>query len=255
MVIDCFPFFNELDLLEIRLNELCGVVEVFVLTESPYTFTGIKKPLYFHDNKDRFKEFNIVHTVYCPADKHTPAAFEKHQKQYGLDCAYNLFNPGDIIIQGDCDEIPRAEVVSSAVKESWKSAGLAMRLSYYYMNCVRINRDKSERDSRLLRPDKRIIYNSKQNDPVDKIYQNAGWHFSFLGDVQYKLESYNHAPEYNKPPFNTTEHIEKCKEQGLDLFMRKGRRRIGFEFINDLSCLPEYVLKNQERFNKYIKWN
>ena len=45
-VIDCFPFFNELDLLEIRLNELKDVVDVFVLTEAPFTFTGREKPLF-----------------------------------------------------------------------------------------------------------------------------------------------------------------------------------------------------------------
>ena len=256
MIIDCFPFFDELDLLEIRLNELRDVVDVFVLTESPYTFTGIEKPLYFQDNKERFKGFNIAHTVYHPAGKYRPAAFEKHQKQYNLDYAYNLFSPGDIIIQGDCDEIPKAEVVSRAAKdENWRSAGLAMRLSYYYINCVQINRNKSQLDSRLLRPDKRISYNARQNDPVDKIYEDAGWHFSFLGNIQYKLESWNHAPEYDRPPYNTPEHIKKCKEQGLDLFMRKGRRRIEFEFVNDLSYLPEYVLKNREGFDKYIKWN
>ena len=44
MVIDCFLFFDEIDLLEIRLNELKDVVDVFVLTESPYTFTGKEKP-------------------------------------------------------------------------------------------------------------------------------------------------------------------------------------------------------------------
>ena len=40
MIVDCFPFFNELDLLELRLNELKDVVDVFVLSEATLTFTG-----------------------------------------------------------------------------------------------------------------------------------------------------------------------------------------------------------------------
>ena len=255
-IIDCFVFFDELDLLEIRLNELKDVVDVFVLTESPYTFTGIEKPLYFQDNRDRFKEFNIEPAIYSPSDKCLPPMYEARQKQWNLDFAYAyMFEPGDIIIQGDCDEIPKAEVVRGAIKDGWKSAGLSMSLFYYYMNCVQTNRADLQRDSILLRPDKRIIYNAKQNDPVDKIFKNAGWHFSFLGDVQKKIKSWGHANEYNRPPYNTSAHIENCKSLGLDLFMRKGRRRIEFEFVNDISYLPKYVLKNQERFSKYIKWN
>ena len=39
-VYDCFTFFNELDLLEVRLAELYNVVDHFVIVESPISFTG-----------------------------------------------------------------------------------------------------------------------------------------------------------------------------------------------------------------------
>ena len=70
--------------------------------------------------------------------------------------------------------------------------------------------------------------------------------------MQNKLKSWGHAPEYNKAPFNTTEHIEKCKEQGLNFIMRKGKRKINFEFMEDIGYLPRYVLDNLERFDKWI---
>jgi len=57
-VFDSFIFFNELDLLELRLNILNDVVDYFVLTESPFTVSGNEKPLYYQDNKDRFGKFN-----------------------------------------------------------------------------------------------------------------------------------------------------------------------------------------------------
>ena len=255
MIIDCFPFFDELDLLEIRLNELKDVVDVFVLTESPYTFTGIEKPLYFNDNKKRFKGFNIIHTVYRPSGKYHPTVFEKHQKQFNLDSAFDtIFKAGDIIIQGDCDEIPKASVVKEAIKDkSWKSIRLRMSLFYYYLNCRELPTKRVWKNSRLLRPDGWFEYNAKQNDKTDQVLWNSGWHFSFLGDVQKKIEAWGHANEYNKPPFNTPEHIEKCKEQGLDLVMRKGRRAINFEFVEDLNYLPQYVLDNLDKFGKYIK--
>ena len=64
-VFDSFIFFNELDLLEMRLNILNDVVDHFVITESPFTVSGNEKPLYYQENKDRFGKFNdkIVHYV------------------------------------------------------------------------------------------------------------------------------------------------------------------------------------------------
>ena len=64
-VFDSFIFFNELDLLEMRLNILNDVVDYFVVTESPFTVSGNEKPLYYQENKDRFGKFNdkIVHYV------------------------------------------------------------------------------------------------------------------------------------------------------------------------------------------------
>jgi beta-1,4-mannosyl-glycoprotein beta-1,4-N-acetylglucosaminyltransferase len=64
-VFDSFIFFNELDLLELRLNILNDVVDYFVLTESPWTVSGNPKPLYYQENKDRFEKFNhkIIHNI------------------------------------------------------------------------------------------------------------------------------------------------------------------------------------------------
>jgi len=178
---------------------------------------------------------------------------ERIQKQYNLDAAFNILSPGDIIMQGDCDEIPKASVIKEAIKDDWKTARLSMTLFYYWLNCMEVGAKRAYKNSRLFRPTERIEYNVRQNDRVDRVYQDAGWHFSWMGDMQNKLKSWGHAPEYNKAPFNTTEHIEKCKEQGLDFIMRKGKRKINFEFMEDIGYLPRYVLDNLERFDKWIK--
>ena len=56
-VYDCIPFFDELDLLEIRLETLNDVVDYFVIQESNKTFQGNDKPFYYKENKDMFKKF------------------------------------------------------------------------------------------------------------------------------------------------------------------------------------------------------
>ena len=75
MIYDCFTFFNELDILEIRLNELNQVVDKFVLVEANRTFTNQKKPLYFQENKTRYQQFlpkiiNIIVDDYHEINSH-----------------------------------------------------------------------------------------------------------------------------------------------------------------------------------------
>jgi beta-1,4-mannosyl-glycoprotein beta-1,4-N-acetylglucosaminyltransferase len=62
-IYDGFLFFNELDLLEIRLNTLNDVIDYFILVESSVTHSGKPKSFIFEENKERFIEFlpKIIH--------------------------------------------------------------------------------------------------------------------------------------------------------------------------------------------------
>jgi len=109
-IYDCFTFFNELDLLKIRLNELNDVVDYFVIVEATKTQTGIPKKLYFNENKDRYKSFNkkIIHIIVkdMPNIKTNSSwvleNYQRNQILRGLvDC-----NDNDIILISDLDEIP-----------------------------------------------------------------------------------------------------------------------------------------------------
>ena len=46
-IFDCFTFFNELELLELRLKMLSPYVDYFVLVESNITFRGDSKTFLF----------------------------------------------------------------------------------------------------------------------------------------------------------------------------------------------------------------
>ena len=65
MIYDCFLFNNEIEILDIRLHELFGVVDKFVLVESTVTHTNKQKRLHYLENKSRFKKFKdkIIHIV------------------------------------------------------------------------------------------------------------------------------------------------------------------------------------------------
>ena len=65
-IIDCFLFYNELELLKFKLKELNDIVDYFVLIESKYTFVGNEKELYYEKNKVLFSEYNhkIIHVIH-----------------------------------------------------------------------------------------------------------------------------------------------------------------------------------------------
>ena len=250
MIIDCFPFFNELDLLEIRLNELSDVVDVFVLTEATLTHRGNKKPLYFEDNKERFSEFNIVHVIvddYSGIDISDSWAIEGYQRQCGVDFIKKM-NPTatDVVLLSDCDEIFRAEKVKeSATTEGWSCAGAYMPMFYYYMNCLYL--DSGWFPARWIKGN--YLENKKlRGDVTDAAFINTGWHFSYMGDIKLKLASFAHS-EYDRPPYNTTEYIESRMSGEKSLFDDHGK----FSIIQDLSYLPKHVLQNRDKFGKYIK--
>jgi beta-1,4-mannosyl-glycoprotein beta-1,4-N-acetylglucosaminyltransferase len=108
-------FFNELDLLEIRLNELAKVVDYFVIVESHLTFSNKAKPLYYWRERKRFRSFEkqIIHIVVedMPTGPN-PWAREHHQRR-ALARALVKCQDQDIVIFSDADEIPKASVVAS----------------------------------------------------------------------------------------------------------------------------------------------
>ena len=103
MVYDCFQFFNELDILQMRMNVMNDIVDKFVISESTVTFSGDPKKLYYAENKKRFAQFEdkIIHNVVddTPMDC-TPFVRDSHQKcavARGLKDA----KPDDIVIFSD----------------------------------------------------------------------------------------------------------------------------------------------------------
>jgi len=129
MIYDCFTFYNELDLLHVRLHELYDVVDCFVLVEANQTFQGNPKRLYFQEEKKAFAQYadKIVHVVVdfpasdLTAQLSTPARNGNWARQYyqrdqiarGLTQAL----PDDLIIVSDIDEIISAQKLREAIAE------------------------------------------------------------------------------------------------------------------------------------------
>lgn len=114
-IYDCFMFFNEIELLKLRLEELDEAVDYFVLVESIETQRGNVKPLYFQQNRHLFEKYlhKIIHVV---IDERHPemGLWERENYQRNaigrglVGCDYS-----DLILISDLDEIPRPHLIAS----------------------------------------------------------------------------------------------------------------------------------------------
>lgn len=260
-VYDCFSFFNELDLLELRLHELNDVVDVFVLSEARQTHSGKPKPLYFEENKQRFSQYlhKIKHIIVDFPETEDSWDRERYQRDQIINVLRQC-DDKDIIILSDIDEIVSAE----AVKKYNIEMGICapkMRLFYYFVNCqahgdwvkARILPFKAIGPSTLSEfrgwrapqslwntPDGVTII--KREQEIDHFIENGGWHFSFLGNpdsISYKIDSYVHHVEFNET-YNNKENIENSINSGSDVF----GGNIDFSFTRIDETYPRYILEN-----------
>ena len=143
MIYDCFTFFNELDVLEIRLHVLAEVVDRFVLVEARQTFQRGTKPLYYAENRDRFAAFTdrIEHVVVDEFPDEAAGAFgceawQRNAIRLGIRDA----GVGDTILVSDVDEIPRPECVAAAAKRGGVTV-FRQVMCCYFLNCVHLRAD------------------------------------------------------------------------------------------------------------------
>ena len=280
MIYDCFSFFNELDLLEIRLNVLKDVVDKFVLVEATRTHTGRPKPLYYEENRSRFKEFEdrIVHIVvddFSEAEKLSTVrekawAVENIQRNT---IAKGLIGakPDDTILISDLDEIPKPEAVRRAVGLPGVTR-LGMKIYNYYLNLHDYSTSQWMLATQVLSygtfcdpltyrgfkfgefvirsvnayPSATMIRFLKSQ----RTFRNAGWHFSYLGGVEAirnKIKSIAHT-EFDTERTVTDEWIEARIAAGEDLFRRGDRC---FVVAID-ETFPRYLRENADRYTRLI---
>jgi len=134
MIVDCFPFCDELDLLQIRLEELSGVVDRFVLAEARCSFRGKPKPLYFQENTARFEPFlhKIEHLVVEFPETDDGWVREDYQRNALKRALENLPADASVFIS-DVDEIFRSSAMLEAAARS-KFTFIELDLYLYFMN-------------------------------------------------------------------------------------------------------------------------
>jgi hypothetical protein len=197
VVVDAFPFNNELDILTMRLTELYDAVDRFVIVEATRDHQDHVKPLWYADNKSRFAQWadKIEHVIVRDGEMpsmvqdNDPWAREYAQREYIARGVGGLDDTA-VILQSDVDEIPRALQARNV------RPGNTMLVFEQRLHCFAVD---------WLHPDmwygtvaatlgtlgkmpkgKRFIWQRDARVRVDcpPHLRDAGWHFSWLGGAE-----------------------------------------------------------------------
>jgi len=235
-IVDCFTFYNELEMLNYRLNILNDVVDYFVLVEATHTHVGKEKPLFYQENKHLFEKFNhkIIHIIVDDFTHKFPNInIEKEEQwineRYQRDCISRGINKlhlqhNDVITITDLDEIPNPKLLKKIKNNEIKVDINIIEMDLYYNN-LNSKMDHQWQHSKILTFQK---YNELKIG-CDKlrfyscpIIKNAGWHLSYFGNEKFiknKIENFGHQ-EYNKVEFTDEKKIRERIKNGNDLFDR-----------------------------------
>ena len=266
-IYDCFQFFNEETILDLRLNILNELVNFFVIVESTTDHQGNKKKINFNINQfKKFKE-KIIHiivddTLDVIKKPHIGqnSLVERHQRNSIMRGLKNC-SDDDLVIISDVDEIPDLRKLSLFNKKN-RYAVFAQRKFDYKLNLL----NETEGDwhgskiclKKNLKSPQWLIDLKFKKYPfwrIDKvrdiqIIKDGGWHFSYLQspkNLLKKISSFSHG-ERNKPEFANEKNIEEKIKMHQNIF------DLGFVYkkINIDDTFPKYIIDNKEKLKEWI---
>lgn len=262
MVIDCFIFYNELELLEYRLNIMNHLVDFFILVEATNTFIGDEKELFYQNNKDKFKEFNnkIIHIIVDDMPikekinvKHSVwqnEVFQRNCIKRGLE-KLNL-KDDNIILLSDVDEIIDPIKLKEFIPKIDTIYSVLMDLYWYNLN--RINKGSIWDKFKICK------YSNIKEQSIENIRNKAcraisnessGWHLSYFGDAEFihnKLSNFAHQ-EHEVQSINNKEEILKRMSNGDDLYSRDRGWKFSYIKKDENNYLPPMY---EKYLSKYI---
>ena len=265
-IFDCFMYFDEEVVLDLRLNTLDRYVDYFVIVESTFTHRGDRRNLKFdHKKFEKFKD-KIIYLTFDKEPDGIEAVYEndnegEKSRKYILNAAKRENGQRDYIVNGlqkassedlilisDVDEIPNLEEINLYnLKE--KILMFQQDMFYYKFDLKLPNMvwsgTKGCRKKDLLSPqwlrnikDKKyslfrldIIFSKIKYNNI-KFIKNGGWHFSNIKspkEIEHKLKSYLHHREFDEEPLSSDQidGIIKNKQAIYDLKVDKTVNKVG----------------------------
>jgi beta-1,4-mannosyl-glycoprotein beta-1,4-N-acetylglucosaminyltransferase len=279
MIYDCFTFFNELDLLEIRLHELNEIVDRFVLVEANRTFQGEPKPYYFKENANKFSQFTDK-IIYVAIEIHD-CDLRSHIRTYAVNATWareyyqrdqisrGLSNasPDDLIIVSDVDEIISGNKLREAIITRAKHDLTVFKMPIYTGSINRrLKNDVWEKGPRMieysdfpgaehLRLTKIAASNRLGNSALGRLYtryqnyvlRNVPNRICIIENSGWHMTSIGDWRSYRNK-VSAYSQAERAHREDFKSEEAFERRLSDTTAIVNLSELPQFVRENPERF-------
>jgi beta-1,4-mannosyl-glycoprotein beta-1,4-N-acetylglucosaminyltransferase len=222
MLVDAFMFYNEFDVLELRLEVLDRYVDRFVLVEAEVNHVGGPKPLYFEENKERYaKWLHKIKHIIVTADESPKDSNPWSREKYQRECV--LRGLGDapdesIVMISDVDEIPDLMMVPYE-KLPHLITSVHMWMFQYSLDYLFTGEPWFGTVITTCEVVKRMGPNQlRDNRWKFPVFQFSGWHLSSFGDekvVLNKLRTFAHALDNNNHRhLQTEENIRQWISEG-----------------------------------------
>ncbi|KAJ7643943.1 glycosyltransferase family 17 protein [Roridomyces roridus] len=266
-VLDAILFSTELDLLEIRLNELNPVVDRFYIIESNATFTGLPKETSFALHRERFAKFDkkISYRLvpgYPLEAGHGPFEQEagmRDQMTTLLRSHMTEFHPEteSVVIMSDVDEIPAAHTIELLrTCDFGQSIHLQLR-NYLYSFEWLVGLTSWRASAHVWGPDS--FYRHAQSS--ETVLSDAGWHCSYcfrtLPEYITKMQGFSHADRIaGRIDLLEPKRIQDTICKGKDIFGMLPEAYNYLDLFSQMSLeplttavgLPLFLIENAERF-------
>ena len=264
MIYDCFSYWDEDLLLDLRLNILNDYVDFFVIVEGNKTWQNNSKETRFDIKKfNKFKEKIIYVKVTDMPDGIDPYLRENHQRNCILR-GLSKASKDDLIIISDLDEIPNPEAIKLFKKEM-QYAVFQQKHFYYKFNlqsknfpywlgsriCI-FKEMKSPQWLRDLKFKKRPFWRIDKRR-LNNILPNGGWHFCNLKTLDKLKYKYENLCETNDPVvFKEKIDIKYLNKESIKDNIENRKDIIGrddeFIKINIDNTFPKYLIKNIDKY-------
>ena len=262
-IYDCFQYFNEDHIVDLRLNILNDFVDYFVISESTRTHQGKPKKINFDvKNFSKFKNKIIFiiadYKKEISFDNHTggESPIEQHQRNSLIE-GLKQASSEDLIILSDSDEIPDLSKLSK-INNKKRFIAFSQKMFMYKLNLKnlsesnwigsKITKKKNIKSMQDLRNLKFKNYPFWRIDKLNQQIVKGGWHFSYLQSPEQiltKIKSFSHG-EFNKENLNENDIQEKILKK-KDIFGRNTK----LEKISIDNSFPEYIRKNKDKLSKW----
>jgi beta-1,4-mannosyl-glycoprotein beta-1,4-N-acetylglucosaminyltransferase len=251
-VYDAFMFFNEFDMLSVRLAEHDPFVDFFVLIQADRTFSGVSKPLHFLKADPRFAKYaHKVIVVDVPLRANPESAWDNEFLQRQAAFSAVAYQPDDILYLSDVDEIISRHCWDYLLNrmQNENMIGVWLRMFYYFVNLELI--DHPWALAKLIKAkvflDADVSGNEIRCSPAAITTPfPCGWHFSYFGGANQiinKLKSFSHQEFVNNDIIDE-KNIKYKIQNSLDVLNRDGgekNRILGYVPFNEKNYWPKKI--------------